>query len=282
MADKKFLDKAGLETLVGLLKDKVADSLEGLGGSVGIGGVLDVTTSSAATTLEKAASNLAAGSMVFYGISDSSVGLTSATSVTLHEDVAKLIKGSTYTGTLGASVGDLICILKYKVALIPVTVYKIFPLNDAKAAADSFPGADGYETIWDKTQVNKIPTIESSLSSVKSSLQGKASFYTKSESNMDNALTSGFYPWCTSGRPSGSDGAFTLKVVSSADADGNNYYTVEQTAYGRSGDYTKGKVYYRYIFVHTGGAKDFTDWVQIGGAASDDEVTAAAETAFNT
>lgn len=257
MATKKYLDSAGLTTLLTALKGKIDECLEGLGGSVGIGGTVNVTTAAAATTLEKAASNLAAGSMVFYGISDSSLGLTTSTSVTFHADVAKLIKGSSYTGTLGASVGDLICIIKYKVLLTTYTVYKVFPINDAKAASGSFPGCDGQETIWDKTQINKIPSIETALAA-------KASFPHGSETNMDNALTSGFYPWCTSGRPSGSDGAFTLKVVRSANADNNNYYTVEQTAYGRSGDYTKGKVYYRYIFVHTGGAKDFTDWVQIG------------------
>lgn len=256
MADNKYLDQAGLATLLAALKTKIDDSLEGLGGSVGIGGTVNVTTSAAATTLKNAASNLAAGSMVFYGISDSSLGLTTSTSVTFHADVAKLIKGSSYTGTLGASVGDLICIIKYKVLLTTYTVYKIFPINDAKVPNGNFPGCDGQETIWDKTQINKIPSIETSLA--------KASFPHGSGTNMDNALATGFYPWCTSGRPSGSDGAFMLKVVRSANTDNNGYYTVEQTAYGRSGDVTYGKVYYRYIFENVNGTKDFTDWVQIG------------------
>lgn len=245
----------------------LSEALQGLGGTSGMGGTIDVTASYSVDAIKNAVNNLSAGSMVFFMITDSK-GAAGSGSVTFNEDVAKYVTSSPYVAgvgagtaktSLGASVGDLLAVIKFKVLLVTYTVIKVFPMNDAKAASGDFPGCDGLETVWDKTQVNKIPSIESTLS-------GKASFYTKGDGNMNTALTGGFYPWCTLGRPSGSDGAFTLKVVRSADADGNGYYTVEQTAYGRSGN-VLGRVFYRYVFVKADGTTDFTDWVQIGGDA---------------
>ncbi len=80
--------------------------------------------------------------------------------------------------------------------------------------------------------------------------------------NMDQCLEPGVYPWCTSGRPAGSTGAFTLLVKRTVDTDNNDYYVIEQTAYGREAEL--GQVWKRIIFYRADG-KDtgFNAWRRI-------------------
>lgn len=82
--------------------------------------------------------------------------------------------------------------------------------------------------------------------------------------NMDECLESGIYPWCATGRPSGSIGHYTLVVRKSSTPDYNGFYTVEQTAFGREGD--EGKVYKRLIFIKDDGTSDFHNWVNVSSA----------------
>lgn len=230
---------------------------------MGISGIYNITASSTALSMSTTYIGLANGTIKLYLVGDSSGKLPSSESrVTAASAVAKLFGKD----SLGASVGDIIIIAK----LNNLPVYRILPLNDAKAASGNFPGADGLETIWDKTQINKIPGLESAVNAAKNNLP------TYSESNMNNALWTGFYPWCTLGRPDGSTGAYTLLTLASTTKDSADYTTIEQTAYGRQGD-ELGKIFKRIIF-----KKDteiqFGDWLEITNATAVKKLVVETET----
>lgn len=230
---------------------------------MGISGIYNIANSSTAVTMSAISAGLANGTIKLYLVGDSSGRLPSSESrVTAASAVAKLFGKD----SLGASVGDIIIIAK----LNYMPVYRILPLNDAKAASGNFPGADGIETIWDKTQINKIPGLESAVNAAKNNLP------TYSESNMNNALWTGFYPWCTLGRPDGSTGAYTLLTLASTTKDSAGYTTIEQTAYGRQGD-ELGKIFKRIIFKKDTEVQ-FGDWLEITNATAVKKLVVETET----
>lgn len=155
-------------------------------------GTINITSSSAATTLKNAYNSLPVNRMQFYIITDSA-GLFLGDKVTAHADVAALFNKD----KLGASVGDLLVLGKYKM-VVNIAVYRIIPLNDAKAADGSFPGADGLETIWDKTQVNKVPTLEENQWLINNG--SSFTFYTADNYNIDQCLECGIYLYGRTGR----------------------------------------------------------------------------------
>lgn len=179
-------------------------------------------------------------------------------SVTFSSALALSLFGT--ANSVGASLGDLLLVLNYN----GTKICHVLPLNDAKAASGSFPGADGLETVWDKTQINKIPSIQNSVAGIENR-EAK----TRTTSNMNEALDSGFYPYCNLGRPAGSgDGAwYTLRTWKSKDVDSNKFYTIEQLALCRGGDYY-GRVYYRQIYHNSeDSSKDvFMDWVLLSNS----------------
>ena len=183
----------------------------------------------------------------FYVIADSNNKLPSSeTRINVNPDITSLV------GSEGANVGDMFVIGK----LNSLPVYKIIPLNDAKVASSEFKGTEGIVTPWDKSQINKIASIESTANAAKNNLP------TYSESNMNNALQTGVYPWCTLGRPAGSTGAYTCITIHTTTKDSNGFDTIEQTAYGRQGEL--GKVYKRTIF-KSDSEENFGDWIEITG-----------------
>ena len=218
-----------------------------------ITGVLNMTKFSTVTSLMATATGMKNGAMKFYLIGDSSGSLTntSETYVTFHSSVAALFGKS----SMGASVGDVVMQAK----LNGLGVYRVMPLNDAKPANGSFPGCDGLETVWDKTQINKVPGIETTANNA---LPRWERLPHRGATNMNDALETGIYPWCTLGRPTGATGAFTCITQKSSDKDGNGYYTIEQTAYGRSAE--QGQIYKRIIF-QSDNSTDWGDWIKIGG-----------------
>ena len=173
-------------------------------------------------------SSLGEGQVWFYVITD---GTLTGSKVKFSDTLSKAFFGKT---GVGASVGDLLMVTKVKYLLVTTTVYKVIPLNDAKAADGDFPGCDGLETIWDKTQINKIPSLQNSVAGIENR-EGKI----RDGSNMNDNLQTGFYPYCTLGRPAGSgDGCwYTLRTWRSKDADSSGYYTSEQIAVARGGNY---------------------------------------------
>lgn len=213
--------------------------------SIPLTGSINLTTENAVTLAAKYA-KVANNSINFYVIADSRGKLPSSeTRINVNSGITSLI------GAEGANVGDLFVV--GKLSLKPV--YKIIPLNDAKAENSTYKGTQGVVTPWDKQQINKVASIESTANA------GKNNMPTYGESNMNNALRTGMYPWCTLGRPSGSQGAYTCVVLASTTADSNGYTTVEQTAYGRQNE--KGKIYKRIIFVKSG-VTEYGDWIAIG------------------
>lgn len=213
--------------------------------SIPLTGSINLTTENAVTLAAKYA-KVANNSINFYVIADSRGKLPSSeTRININSGIASLV------GAEGANVGDLFVV--GKLSLKPV--YKIIPLNDAKAENSTYKGTQGVVTPWDKQQINKVASIESTANAAKNNMP------TYGESNMNNALRSGMYPWCTLGRPSGSQGAYTCVVLASTTADSNGYTTVEQTAYGRQNE--KGKIYKRIIFVKSG-VTEYGDWIAIG------------------
>lgn len=192
-----------------------------------------------------------------YLITDSSGNLPSTsgeTAITITDTYKKLLFGK--TANFGVSVGDILVVTK--------KLLKIIPLNEAKAVNGDFPGADGLESVWDKGQINRIPTIESLAYAALPKADRLPSL---SATNMDQALQTGVYPWCTLGRPYGSTGAYTC-IVNRSSTDDGAYDTIEQTAYGRQGE--SGQIYKRIIFYKTDGTDtQYGEWREITNVSAD-------------
>lgn len=164
------------------------------------------------------------------------------------------------SSSFGVSVGDVLVMTK--------RICRIIPLNDAKAANGDFPGADGLETVWDKTQVNKIPSIETKANAALPIADRLPSRWT---SNMNDALDTGIYVWCTLGRPANSTGAYTCIVNRTSTNDGN-YDTIEQTAYGREAEL--GRIFKRIIFYKIDGTDtQYGEWEEITAESRLQEIT---------
>lgn len=236
----KYLDLDGLRKF----KEQADAAYLPIKGTIPLTDKINLTTETKASLGLKYA-KVANNTINFYIIADSNNKLPSSeTRININSDITSLV------GAEGANVGDLFVIGKLN--LLPV--YKIIPLNDAKATNSEFKGTQGVVTPWDKAQINKVPNMEAAINAAKNNLP------TYSEGNMNNALQTGFYPWCTLGRPSGSTGAYTCITIHTTTKDGNGFDTIEQTAYGRQGEL--GKVYKRIIF-KSDSETQFGDWLEI-------------------
>ena len=236
----KFLDYEGLRKF----KEQADAAYLPAKGTIPLTGSINLTTESVASLGIKYA-KVANNSLNFYVIADSSGKLPSSeTRININSSITSLV------GAEGANVGDIFVV--GKLDLKPV--YKVIPLNDAKAENSTYRGTQGVVTPWDKAQINKVPNMEAAINAAKSNLP------TYSEGNMNNALQTGVYPWCTLGRPADSTGAYTLLTLASTTADNNGYTTIEQTAYGRQGEL--GRIFKRIIFKR-GSEVQFGDWIEV-------------------
>lgn len=246
---KKYLDLEGLRKF----KEQADAAYLPVKGTIPLTGSINLTTESVASLGIKYA-KVANNSLNFYVIADSNGKLPSSeTRININSSITSLV------GAEGANVGDIFVV--GKLDLKPV--YKVIPLNDAKAANDTYAGTNGVMTPWDKSRVNKVDSIEgtanNALNKANNALNNLPTF---SESNMNNALATGVYPWCTLGRPSGSTGAYTCITIHSTTKDSGGFDTIEQTAYGRQGEL--GKVYKRIIF-KSDSETQFGDWLNVTG-----------------
>lgn len=219
-------------------------------------GTINITSSSAATTLKNAYNALEVNRMQFYIITDSS-GLFLGDKVTAHADVAALFNKD----ALGASVGDLLVLGKYKM-VVNVAVYRIIPLNDAKAADGSFPGADGLETVWDKTQVNKIPSLESKQGLLNRGNSFK--YFTADNYNIDQCLDCGVYLYGRTGRSmpgNHSDEYYIVDVRTRFSISDNKFYIMQSV---HSANYAN-RSFVRLIVTDslTNYNGTYNDWVQV-------------------
>lgn len=238
----EFLDLDGLKTF----KSKLDDLYLSTNNATKIRGKINLTKETKLTLANKYAV-LSNNSIVFYLITDSTGKLpsTSETRININSDITSLVSAE------GANVGDIFIIGK----LSSLPVYRIIPLNDAKAETTDFKGTNGVMTPWDKTRVNKVNAIEATANNAANNLP------TYGESNMNNALNTGVYPWCTLGRPTGAKGAFTCITKKSTTKDGNGYWTIEQTAYGRQDE--EGQIYKRVIFKQDGKDAEYSKWINV-------------------
>ncbi len=198
--------------------------------------------------------------------------------------VLSIATASVSLNPVGVNVGDLIAITRVKVAVSDLTAalgislslsgeielyqYKLMSTNDVKApgTGNSTVGVMGLASPWDKQQINKISGIESTANNA---LPKSSQLPSRWNDNMNNALQTGVYPWCTLGRPAGSTGAYTC-IVRRTSTDDGAYNTIEQTAYGREGEL--GKVYKRIIFEKNDGSDtQYGEWLEVtnSGGTSD-------------
>lgn len=248
----KFLDYEGLQKF----KECADAAYLPAKGTIPLTGSINLTTESVASLGIKYA-KVANNSLNFYVIADSNGKLPSSeTRININSSITSLV------GAEGANVGDIFVV--GKLDLKPV--YKVIPLNDAKVANGSYAGTNGIMTPWDKARVNKVDGIEGTANNALNRANNALNnLPTLTETNMNNALATGVYPWCTLGRPAGSTGAYTCITIHTTTKDGNGFDTIEQTAYGRQGEL--GKVYKRTIF-KSDSETQFGDWIKISHEAS--------------
>lgn len=261
---------------VGKTIDLTATDVANLKNMIGKGGgqfkgLLNLAGTDAKHLLNALSGEMSQGDMVFFIVSDSRGDYPSTiareSAVNVEAEAARTFF---LRDPFGVSVGDFVVGVKIKYLGFSKLFCKVIPVNDAKPASGDFLGADGIESIWDKTQVNKIPAIEATANNALPKVDQLPSL---GESNMNNALQSGVYPWCTLGRPTGATGAFTCVVKRTSTADFNGYYSVEQTAYGRESEL--GQVYKRIIFIKDGEAQ-YGEWIRIDlgvGSVTSDMLT---------
>ena len=221
--------------------------------SGGLINLLTITT----TTLASYMASLGNNGIRFFIITDSQgklPSLTGETMIPITSPSMLLLFGK--TESFGANVGDILAVTKL--------TCRIIPLNDAKPTTATYHnlGADGLCTVWDKGQINKIAAIETTANAA---LPKTLLLPSKGTGNMNDALETGIYPWCTLGRPAGSTGAFTCIVHRSSTPDYNNFFTIEQTAYGREAEL--GQVYKRIIFWRSD-EQQYGEWIRVDSKGS--------------
>lgn len=192
--------------------------------------------------------SLAANEQAWYLAGNSSGAATGGT-VTFNSVLAKLVHSEDSRG-VAANLGDFICFAKDANGN---KLYRVIPVNDAKAPNGNFPGTYGILTPNDRMDIDN------------------AMMQTWSESNMNNALNSGFYPYCTTGRPAGSEDGdwYTCVVQRSRQVDGNGFFSVMQTCYLRRSDKPT-RIFTRLIFYKpTNRAEDnYGEWTEVSGGGT--------------
>lgn len=211
------------------------------------GGVVNLTTTGDVETIYNSLDN---GAIALCIIGDSNGNYPSSTEnrINVNSNYCQALKYFFSTDSRGANVGDLLLITKQTyLSFLNIPALKIIPINDAKVDSDNFVGTEGILTVWDKVRINKVDGIEWTANNA---LPRQDMLPSRWNNNMNDALHTGVYPWCTLGCPTDSTGAYTCIVKRTSTNDGN-YDTIEQTAYGREGEL--GQVYKRIIFQHKDG-----------------------------
>ena len=254
---------AALSAYQGKVLKGLIDSFDfsAIEGTITYKGVVNVSTSNtnAKSNIDSIANSLSNGGVALCLVGDSNGNsvLTTEKYVTVHSSLRKATSYFLTTDAIQINVGDFLLISKQTYLGIPTVVLKVVPLNDAKSNTGGV-GTVGVMTPWDKVRVNKVDGIETTANNA---LPKKDRFPSLWNDNMNNALSTGVYPWCTLGRPANSTGAYTC-IVNRTSVNDGNYDTIEQTAFGREGE--KGQIYKRIIFYKSDGSDtQYGDWVRI-------------------
>lgn len=260
---------AALSAYQGKVLKGLIDSFDfsAIDGTITYKGVVNISSSNsnAKSVIDNIANSLTDGgaALCLVGDSNGSTVLTTQKYITVHSSLCKSTSYFLTTDSVQINVGDFILISKQKYLGVSTVVLKIVPLNDCKASSTTGGvGTNGVMTPWDKERINKVDGIEWTANHVRDNYLPKSDLFpSKWESNMNNCLSTGVYPWCTLGRPSGATGAFTCLVNRTSTNDGS-YDTIEQTAYGREGEL--GQIWKRIIFYKSDGTDtQYGDWRRI-------------------
>lgn len=146
---------------------------------------------------------------------------------------------------------------------IEIYQYKIWATNDAKWSnfqnkdgSVVAPGVKGLMSVWDKEQVDKVPRLEAN------DLSTKYPYGTQFDYCLDTGVCA--YSPATIG---GITENFTLVVQRSSTVDSGGFYTIIQSAYGRTGE-VYNRIFQRMIFHNpSNGTIERHDWVEISTSA---------------
>ena len=100
-------------------------------------------------------------------------------------------------------------------------------------------------------------------------LSKNASYPTRSIWNIDEAVDNGMYVWVEGNTP-GEGGAFTVFVNRTSNADGGNYYHIEQRAHSR---YRDGEVWSRMLWEIDGVVESGTTWSRLDNVESSSDLS---------
>lgn len=160
---------------------------------------------------------------------------------------------------------------------IEIYQYKIWTTNDAKWSnfqnkdgSVVAPGVKGLMSVWDKEQVDKVPNLENIATA--NDLSTKYAWGT----NFNACLNTGVLAYGASDMetsPLGIVENYTLVVQRSSTADSSGYYSIIQTAYGRTG-VVYNRIFQRMIFHNpTTGANEYHKWVELTNTSSGGSTT---------
>lgn len=146
---------------------------------------------------------------------------------------------------------------------IEIYQYKIWATNDAKWSnfqnkdgSVVTTGVKGLMSVWDKEQVDKVPNLETIAKA--NDLSTKYGYGV----NFDGCLSTGICAYSPA-NIGGVTENFTLIVQASSTVDSGGFYSIIQTAYGRTGS-VYNRVFERMIFYNPiSGAKEYHDWVEL-------------------
>lgn len=208
-------------------------------------GIVDVTSDEeCAQVVEHCNSKVIDGELTYMWIISDSTHAPKGGKVTLSNSWRDLLEKKE---ECGASIGDLlICFMPGPYEKI----FKIISIYEAEAASENYCGNEGLMSVWDKTQVNKIPSLEYIWNYL---------CQTRNESNANKCIYSGIYPYVTANIPTPQWG--TVQTNATKDKDNSGYYSATQFFYYRgTTDSSIDTVWTRIIFYKDDGAVETGDW----------------------
>lgn len=167
------------------------------------------------------------------------------------------------TSKHAASIGDFL-ILNCQIDNETETAFSVFNIianYEAEAANGDYPGNEGLMSVWDKTQVNKIPSLETIWNYL---------CQTRSETDANKCIYSGIYPYVNANIPTKEWG--TIQVNATKDTDSNGYYSATQFFYYRGAtDNSTETVWTRTIF-YKGSESTIGNWEPISNVTWNNSV----------
>lgn len=213
-------------------------------------GTVDVTSDEECAQVVSLCNNMEIdGELTYMWIISDSTHATKGGKVTLSNSWRDLLDKKE---ECGASIGDVLIGFIWP----HERTFKIISIYEAEAASGDYCGNEGLMSVWDKTQVNKIPSLEYIWNYL---------FQSRYETNANKCIYSGTYPYVTTNIPTGQWG--TIQAIATKDKDNNGYYTVTQFFYYRGTDNSIDTVWTRFICYKDDGAVSPWGWKALSNGA---------------